>query len=55
MGLSHKITRLYGAKGWAAIMVLLMGLMSYMCGRVSMSWRKAFERAKAKRPAAAGV
>lgn len=41
------------AKGWSAIMVLLMGLMSYMCGRVSMSWRKAFELAKAKRPSGA--
>jgi hypothetical protein len=37
------------AKSWAAIMVLMMGLMSYVCGRVSMSWRKAFELAKAKR------
>jgi hypothetical protein len=43
------------AKGWSAIMVLLMGLMSYVCGRVSMSWRKAFELAKAKRPAAAAA
>lgn len=37
------------AAGWCAIMVLLMSLMSYICGRVSADWRKAFELAKAGR------
>lgn len=33
--------------GWCACMVLLMGLMSYLCGRFSSRWRREFEIAKA--------
>ena len=46
--LSLQEVRQYAA-GWSAMMVLLMSLMSYICGRVSMAWRRAFEMAKAKR------
>lgn len=41
------------ATGWCAIMVLLMSLMSYVSGRVSMAWRRAFELAKARKAAKA--
>ncbi len=32
--------------GWCATMVLAMGLLSYICGRFSATWRKEYERLK---------
>jgi hypothetical protein len=39
----------YTAAGWCMAVVLLAGLMTYFCGRISFRWRRAFEQAKARR------
>jgi hypothetical protein len=39
----------YTAAGWCMAVVLLAGLMTYFCGRISFRWRRAFEMSKARR------